>query len=424
MNPFTQNSKKPEEYIENLKDLYPASYDKNEASPYTKARIILATGGEYEANWFSHQSMRNIADINLRREISLTRFIEKEQQQKLSMLKPPDETLLETTIAYEQLAVDLTAEMAKKEQNFYVKKALDFALLEDFDHLYRYSDLLDMDEGIHAERLVGKYTEIMPGRPTHAHHRHPFDNVKRAIDHRENDLQTNLNAMIITAAEQQTMNFYMNLSAFYKNDRGRKLFEEIAFVEEEHVTQYGCLIDSETDFFEKLLMHEYSECFVYFSNYSTETDAKIKKIWEFYLETEISHLKKAAELLRTYRGKDYTEVIPDAEFPKPLCLHENVDYVREILKDTVQFTGDGDDYASVNNIEKDHRFFSYNGIFTAPIKEESGHKVITDYIGERGEDYRYERCENPVMKLRPRDKDDTTVGIEPGAATSSDFKPL
>ena len=60
-----------------------------------------------------------------------------------------------------------------------VKGALDFALLEDFDHLYRYADYLDATSSVKAEELVGRYTEIMPGRPTIAHHRHPYDTLRR-----------------------------------------------------------------------------------------------------------------------------------------------------------------------------------------------------------------------------------------------------
>lgn len=60
--------------------------------------------------------------------------------------------MLETTISYEQLAVDLTAILAQTEKNKYVKAALDFALLEDFDHLYRFSDLLEMEQGISGEK--------------------------------------------------------------------------------------------------------------------------------------------------------------------------------------------------------------------------------------------------------------------------------
>ncbi len=58
---------------------------------------------------------------------------------------------------------------------------MNLALLEDFDHLYRYADLLELERGIHAERLVGCYTEIMPGRPTIAEHRHPRDSVRKPI---------------------------------------------------------------------------------------------------------------------------------------------------------------------------------------------------------------------------------------------------
>ena len=59
--------------------------------------------------------------------------------------------MLEHTIGYEQLAVDLTAILAQRVTCPHVKSALDFALLEDFDHLYRYADLLEMDSGVYGE---------------------------------------------------------------------------------------------------------------------------------------------------------------------------------------------------------------------------------------------------------------------------------
>lgn len=50
----------------------------------------------------------------------------------------------------------------------YVKKALDFALLEV---LTTSTDTRTFwyEAGVQAENLVGRYTEIMPGRPTIAH---------------------------------------------------------------------------------------------------------------------------------------------------------------------------------------------------------------------------------------------------------------
>ncbi len=166
-----------------------------------KTRIILMNGAEFEANWFSHQFSRHCNNNELRRELALARRLDKQQQMLISSLRPANESILETTISYEQLAVDLTARLAKREPNEHVKKALDFALLEDFDHLYRYSDLLFMEEGTKAENLVGHYTEIMPGRPTIAHHRCPNDNIRNFVDFKTADLITKLDISIITAAD-------------------------------------------------------------------------------------------------------------------------------------------------------------------------------------------------------------------------------
>ena len=229
-------------------------------------------GTEFESNWFSHNFQRHITNNDLRRELALTRMAEKQQQQKIALLKPCNESPLEHTIGYEQLAVDLTAELAKREKDCNVKKALDFALLEDFDHLYRYANQLEMEQGIQAERLVGGYTEIMPGRPTIAHHRFPKDNVKCNINSKTADKETVLATMIITAAEQQTMNYYMNISQWYKNDLGRKLYAEIGMVEEQHVTQYESLKDPTCTWLEQWVLHEYTEAYLYYSAYSEEKE--------------------------------------------------------------------------------------------------------------------------------------------------------
>lgn len=422
MNPFLEKPISIEKSLQNWQQLYPRPYNKREVDPYTKTRIILMNGTEFEANWFSHQFSRHVVDNDLRRELALTRFIEKQQQIKISLLKPQNETILEHTIAYEQLAVDLTAELAKKEKDCYVKKTLDFALLEDFDHLYRYADLLEMEQGERAEFLVGGYTEIMPGRPTIAHHRFPIDNVRRRIDNKTADMQTILGGMIITAAEQQTMNYYMNVTDFAMSDIGRRLYEEIALVEEEHVTQYEDLMDSSATWLEMLLWHEYVECYLYWSCWKTETDACIRCLWEENLAFEIAHLHKAAELLYKYEKKEWQEVIKDGgEFPAPLSLHENIDYVRTVLGDTVQFTSVLEDYERVRNLPKDAEFFRYQSLVNPTPAINPGHCVIDMEIRRRGTDYRYQTAPNPVPELRNRRVDNTDVGREPNAAPSTDY---
>ena len=421
MNPFNEKSMPIEKALQNWQEMYPKPYDKREVDPYTKTRIILMNGTEYEANWFSHQFARHVCDNDLRRDLALAREVEKQQQLKISLLKPMNETVLEHTIGYEQLAVDLTAELAKRELDCNVKNALDFALLEDFDHLYRYSDLLEMEQGVYAEWLVGRYTEIMPGRPTISHHRHPVDNVRRSIDAKNSETQTVLNTMIITAAEQQTMNYYMNVTAFACSDIGRRLYQEIALVEEEHVTQYESLMDPNATWLEMLLWHEYCECYLYWSCYMTETDARIKKFWEQNLDFEIAHLHKAADLLKKYEHKDWCEVIKDGEFPAPLSLHENIDYVRKILGETVQYTSVKEGYKKVKDLPKDADFFRFQEITNPTVEIVPSHNVIDMYIRRHGADYRYQVAPSPVLELRNRRQDNTSVGRKPNAAESTEF---
>jgi len=421
MNPFNEKPRPIDKLYQNWTQMYPKAYDKREVSPYTKCRIILMNGTEFEANWFSHNFARHVTDNSLRRELAGTRTVEKQQQLKISLLKPCDESILEHTISYEQLAVDLTAELAKRETDCDVKNSLDFALLEDFDHLYRYANLLEMEQGIYAEWLVGRYTEIMPGRPTISHHRYPKDNVKSNIDSKTADVQTVLSTMIITAAEQQTMNYYMNVTNFAKSDIGRRLYQEIALVEEEHVTQYESLMDSGATWLEMLLWHEYCECYLYWSCYMTETDAYVKNLWEENLTFEIAHLHKAAELLEKYENKKWDEVIRDGDFPAPISLHQNIDYVRKILGDTVQFTNVREGYEKIKELPEDADFFRFQKIINPNVNTVPSHNVIDGFIKRRGMDYRYQVAPSPVPELRNRREDNTSVGRKPNAAPSTAF---
>ena len=68
------------------------------------------------------------------------------------------------------------------------------------------------------------------------------------------------------------MNYYMNAGAFYTSDIGRQLYQEIGMVEEQHVSEYGSLMDTTSTWLESLLLHEYTECYLYYSCYETEVD--------------------------------------------------------------------------------------------------------------------------------------------------------
>lgn len=409
MNPFNVKTKDVEDYFYNWEKLSVKPYNKNKADPYTKTRVILMNGTEFESNWFLHQFARHCNDNDLRREIAIVRNQEQQQQKRISALKPINENILETTIAYEQLAIDLTAILAQNEKDKSSKAALDFALLEDFDHLYRFANLLKMDYGIDAKKLVGGYTEIMPGRPTINEHRHPIDNIRKAGDAKKADLYTVLVANIITAAEQQTMNFYMNMAQMYKNNMGRKLFTEIAMVEEEHVSQYECLKDPTCSWLEQWVMHEYTECYLYYSMMHDETDEYIKQIWKEHYEMECAHLQKAAALLEKYEKKKYDKILPNADFPKLLSFKGNKEYVRKILL-SVDLTADKENYISASKLPADSRFFNHLKTINGEPKKVASHVVIDNFIKKNKNDYRYEDSPHPIDGLKVRTKDNIEEG--------------
>lgn len=409
MNPFEQIPIQMKDGIMDWCTLYPTPYSKQSVDPYTKVRIILMNGIEVEAALFKHQFHRNCPNNDLRREVALSRRIEQQQQKHINWLKPIDETQLETTIGYEHVAVDLTAWLAQNEPDPYVKQALDFALLEDFDHLYRYANLLDLDTQIPAQQLVKSYVDITPGRPTIAEHRFPFDSVKTPVDFKTADIRTKLSTLIITAGEQQTMNFYMNLGNTYYNDLGRQLYLEIAMIEEQHVSQYGSLLDPNCTWLENLLLHEYMECYLYYSFYQDETDANVKSIWEMHLQQEIAHLHKAVELLRQYEGKDWQQVIPGGEFPPLLRFHDTRDYVRQILGQQILLTANREAYVPVSDLPADHEFFFYQDRVNQNVNTVASHNVIAQHQQKYNVDYRAEAQPNPVQALSDRAVDNTEI---------------
>lgn len=410
INPFVEKPIKSADNFYSWREMALKPYNKFDVDPYTRVRIILANGAEYEATWFSHQFSRHETNNDVRRELATLRRTEQQQQKRISSLKPIGEGILEHTIGYEQLAVDLTAIFAARESDKYVKQAMDFALLEDFDHLYRYADLLEMDKGVIAEKLLGGYTELMPGRPTIAEHRFPSDDVKRYTNFKKASALTKLDINILMAAEQQTMNYYMGQANFYQNKLGRQLYTEIGMIEEQHVTLYGGLKDTTCTWLEELLMHEYTECYLYYSLWQDETDKHVKKVWEQHFNDELTHLHKAAELLQKYENKVWQQVIPKGEFPELLTFHSNIEYVRKVLGNTVNLTAQGEDYVEVSDLPNDAKFFEYQAEVNVKDSEVASHSVICKYIADNGKDYRFQTAEHPVEELRDRKHDNTEVG--------------
>ena len=399
MKPLEHKGIAVEDQFRSWSELNVTPYDKLDVHPYTRTRVILMNGIEVESIMFSHQFARHTDNLEIKRALALSRRADAQQQKVVNGLNPGDQTPLETTIGYEQVAVDLTSWLARHEPDPMLKQALDFALLEDFDHLYRYANLYELLDGKNATELTDSLTEITPGRPTIVEHRHPHDDVRGHYETHTVDPLSRMHVMTIIAAEQQTMNFYMNHGSDWIEPIARGLYAEIALIEEQHVTHYESLLDPLDSWLKQLVFHEYNEAYMYWSMLQNEEDRRIHSVWELHLDMEIGQLHAACDLLRRYEGIEPEEILP-LEFPDtPVTFEPNKGYVREILAAQVDLRADGLDYVPDADLPADHRSRRYRDVVNAGgVPSEM---VIEDNRARSGHEFRDEtEGEHPVAELR------------------------
>ena len=383
-NPLEQQGIPLDRQLRNWRELDVEPIDPDHCDPYTRCRIITMNGIETEAVFFSHHMARHCPDRDVVRELARVRYIEAQQQKTVNWLLPGLASVLETTIAYEQVAVDLTAWVARMEPDSYLRQAYEFGVLEDFDHLYRYANLYEMIEHRKADSIVDNLTEVMPGRPTKFHHRNPANNVRDHYDRTTVNPLSRLHALTIMSAEQQTMNFYMNVGPQYMEPIARQLYQEIGLIEEEHVTHYESLVDPGETWWEQLVNHEYNECYLYHSFMEQEPDPKVKAIWELHLNMELEHLRIAADLMRRHDGRDPSEVIA-RELPNVLTFEPNKAYLRELLATQIDLTTLGAGY-----VREAHERFEEMQRQINDGQEPPSERVIQQHQEMFGRDYRSE----------------------------------
>lgn len=333
-NPLKEKGINIEKQIRNWHQIVGKPYNKTDVDCYTRTRQILMNGIEIEAWGFKHQFNRFMPNNNEKQLLAEISRIEDSQQATANWLGPADQSILETTLGYEQVAVDLTAWLAQNEPDEYVKETFDFGLLEDFDHLYRYSQFAYMREGIKPNDIVQAQTDVVIGRPTQHHHNDNGLRLRKHYDKTTATPQTKVNILTVLSGEQQTHNYYAEHGFMYGDHVLRETYAEIKDVEEEHVTMYESLIDPTESMWEKLLIHEFTEVCNYYTCVEDEVDERIKKTWELFLDIELGHLQVAADLFKKYERRDPEEVI-GSEIVIPCRFKSQKNYVKEILKTQV-----------------------------------------------------------------------------------------
>ncbi len=333
--PFEQTSRPIEEQFTNWNTLIRAPYDKNKVDAYTRTRVILMNGIENNSVLTSHAIARMSNNDEIKRKFAAIRRADSQHQLTVDWLNPGNQSILETTIAYEQVAVDLTANLAKNEPDDYFRQVLDYALLEDFDHLYRYSLLMKMLENKEAENIVQGKTEIKPGRPTSVEHRHPDDEMRLHFDKDGAHIKSWMNYFTIVSGEQQTMLYYRTHGANLEDDLAQKLYAEIAEIEEQHVSQYEAVGDPTATPLEMATLIQLNEAYNYYCCMQTEPNERIRSIWSEFLAHEIEHFNICNELMLKYEKLDIRDLIKDDSVQPLIVFEPNKEYVNQVLDSQV-----------------------------------------------------------------------------------------
>jgi hypothetical protein len=320
------------------RELAGPTYSKLDDDAFTRVRVALMNSIESEAIRFSHGCGR--MNARLQGPLARVRRIDQHQQTLVNWLNPADQSPLESTIGYEQAAIEVAAMLAQQEPDPHLAQVYRFGLLEDFDHMYRFSALMDRVYGQDASDLLQGYTDIHPGRPIAVAHRDPTDDLRTPYDKRSARPVSKLNSLTLMAAEHQTRDYYLTIGPQFADPVARQLYAEIASIEEQHVTQVESLIDPTETWLEKWLLHEATEVYNYWSCAETESNKAVRAIWERFLDYELGQLSFVGQLMKEIEHRDPAELLPE-KLPPPLKYESQRPFIRETLAGEVDLRAVG-----------------------------------------------------------------------------------
>jgi hypothetical protein len=332
VNLLTDRGVAPERQRFTWREMVQKPISKLDDDAFTRVRIILMNGIELDSLRLKQMALRVHRDCR----VPIAQLMRTEQHQAtaINWLLSADHSPLETTIAYEQVAIELTSSVAENEPDPYLAQGYRYALLEDFDHLYRYSALMDRLEGKDANNITQGYTDIVPGRPTYDHHRAPEHELLDPYGPKA-ELISKFNAVTLTGAEYQTHDYYMTIGPTFADPLARQLYAEIASVESQHITHYGSMLNPEESILEKIMLTEANEVYHYAGCMEQEGNPRIKALWERFLDYELGHLQVAMQLFKDVERRDPAEVLGHGTLPAFVKFESHRDFVRTVLDNEV-----------------------------------------------------------------------------------------
>ena len=370
-----------------------------DAGPYAAARALLLSGMERYSVGLSHALIALLSDPEQRRETALLCRVDAQQQ--APPFVPEADSPCGRALLYALLSTDLCATLAQRMGECPLRQALHFVLPEFLDEMYRLGNLMMLTEKRGAERLLQGYAEIMPGRPMIACHRHPFDCVQSPLVP-AGPLEE-MAPLFLCALTEAKKAFLLFTAGQAQDALARGLYLECAQLAEQHATLFASLLPPKEPL-DRLLLCQYAEGYLYDSCVQDEKIPVLRQLWLEEEARELSHIRKAENMLRA-AGRP-VDLPP---FPAPLRLAPCKGYVREILQ-AAGVTARRDGYVPVGQLPPGADFFRYQQRVCVPPEETPSHAVVSRLIAATGSDYRYEIAPHPLEALRNRSQDSLQIG--------------
>ena len=398
MNPYEASVQPISRSLRSWQALLPPSLNLR-GQPLARSRLLLAACALETA-----PPMLN--DAESQRQAALIRRVERQLRLRFLSLMPHEGVCEHLLTALFMLSA-LTCAAARREQSAEVRGVLDFLLPENCDMLYRTANLLSLEYGVSAGEVLGNQTELMPGRPCIAAHRHPYDDVRPPLKGIESSASSFVSLYLLHAAARSVSRMAANaLQA--ENPRARALYAELSLILSEHAAQYGGLLGCGRAPDLELLLRAYAHCSLFSDLASQEENADLLPIWREAYSACCAHLQKARELYRRRRPARPVPFEGEA-LPPPLLLRADKGYIRGAMN-SVGLTVRRGRRLPVGMLPADADFFRYQQQMNDDPLRVPSHAVVAAHILKTGRDFRLELAPHPIEMLRNRAADPVSVG--------------
>ncbi len=345
-------------------------------------------------------------DNDIRRRLSTLQRAELQQSIRLASMTPNNNSILVHAVDILHLSIQLSAYISQYENDKYTKKAIDYITLEQCDNLYRLANLIDSETDIDPLSLVDNTIEIMPTRPSISQHLHPHDTIKRYCNYKQCNMSTLLHITLLQSLASYSTQYFATILPHYTSTLGRQLLSELAHIASQHSTIYRSLVDANSPPLERLLISQYTECYCYYSAYQYNQS----KVYQHHYDQELYHLHSVANILQHSSGKVWQQVLSRGEYPEPITLQDNTQYIRKLLTSSINTTSQLEDYCDSATLDDTTTHHHYRTQLNNNIAHVPSHRVISRHIADKGSDYRQMRAIHPIEQLEDRQHDNTTIG--------------